>query len=121
MSTSNYTTQTDDALCEEWRQENKSPTRYLAQKNTATDSKHLRKLPVKKYTCVCMCVSSLISYDHGQQTVQLYIHSCSFSHGMHRDSFNFIILGLQKFELQKCTKIWHIYIYFNIKIFEGET
>ena len=52
--------------------------------------------------------------------------SCTFTAAfpfmaMHRDSFNFIILGLQKFELQKSTKIWHIYIYCNIKIFENET
>ena len=40
---------------------------------------------------------------------------------MHRDSFKFIIFGLQKFELQKSTKIWHIYIYFNIKILKSET
>jgi hypothetical protein len=40
---------------------------------------------------------------------------------MHRDIFKFIILGLQKFELQKSTKIWHIYTYFDIKIFESET
>ena len=71
---------------------------YLAQKNAGTDSKHLRKLPVKKYACVCMCVSSLISYDHGHQRVQLYTHSCISIHGMHSNSFNFIILGLQKFE-----------------------
>jgi hypothetical protein len=29
---------------------------YLVQKNAETDSKHLRKLPVKKYTCVYLCV-----------------------------------------------------------------
>jgi len=40
---------------------------------------------------------------------------------MYRDSFNFIILGLQKFELYKSIKVWHIYIYCNIKIFESET
>jgi hypothetical protein len=40
---------------------------------------------------------------------------------MHRDSLNFIIHGLQKFEPLKSTKIWHIYIYFNIKILESET
>jgi len=48
--------------------------------------------------------------------VQLYIHSCISIDSMHRDSFNFIIIGLQKFELYKSIKIWHIYIYFNIKI-----
>jgi hypothetical protein len=46
---------------------------------------------------LCVCVSSIISYDHGQQTAQLYIHSCIFIHGMYRDSFKFIILQLQKF------------------------
>jgi len=40
---------------------------------------------------------------------------------MHRDSFNFIILGLQKFEMYSSTKIWYIYFYFNIKLFESET
>jgi len=40
---------------------------------------------------------------------------------MHRDSFNCIMLGLQKFELYKSIKIWHIYIYCNIKVFESET
>ena len=40
---------------------------------------------------------------------------------MHRDRFNYIILGLQKFELYKSIKIWHIYIYCNIKISESET
>jgi len=40
---------------------------------------------------------------------------------MYRDSFNFIILRLQKFERYNSTKIWHIYIYFNIKIFESKT
>jgi len=79
---------------------------YLAQKNAGTDSKHFRKLPIKKYTCVCMCVSSLISYDHGQQTVQLYIHSCIFSHCMNRNSFNFIIPWT--------TEIWTAEVYQNM-------
>jgi len=39
---------------------------------------------------------------------------------MHRDTFNFIILGLHKFELLKIIKKWHIYIYCNIKLYEGE-
>jgi len=40
---------------------------------------------------------------------------------MHRDNFKFNILGLQKFELYNSTKIWHIYINFNIKISESES
>ena len=48
----------------------------------------------------CVCVSPLISfYGNEQSTVQIYIHSCISIHSMHRDSFNFIIIGLQKFEL----------------------
>jgi len=63
MSTSNYTIQIDDALCEEWQQEKGEQLEYLAQKNAGTDSKHLRKLPVKKYTvfvfvCVCFRVTT---------------------------------------------------------------
>jgi hypothetical protein len=71
---------------------------HLAQKNAGNESKPLRKLPVKQYLCVC--VSPLISfYGNEQSIVQIYIHSCISIHSMHRDSFNFIIIGLQKFEL----------------------
>ena len=60
--------------------------------------------------CVFVCVWPLISfYGNGRKALQLYIHSSIFIHGMHRDSCNFIILGLQKFELQKSTQIWHIF------------
>ena len=69
--------------------------------------------------CVYVCHHSSPSMVM-VSTVQLYIHSCIFIHGMHRDRFNFIILGLQKFELYNSTKIWHIYIYCNIKISESE-
>jgi len=40
---------------------------------------------------------------------------------MYRDSFNFINLVLQQFELYNSTKIWYIYVYCNIKISGSET
>jgi len=31
---------------------------HLAQENAGTKSQHLRKLPVKQYVCVCVCVTT---------------------------------------------------------------
>jgi hypothetical protein len=48
MSTSNYTIQIHDALCEEWRQEKKRASGTTGtKKNSGIKSKPLRKLPVK--------------------------------------------------------------------------
>ena len=60
MSTSNYTTEINDAICEEHRQRRKRETGTSGIKNAGTKSKHLRKLPAKQYLCVC--VSPLISF-----------------------------------------------------------
>jgi len=80
--------------------------------------------------CVCVCVCARMFFFFF--TTHLLLCYCSvknapihsllhFIHGMHRDSFNFIILGLHKFEVQKSTKIRHLYISCNIKIFDSET
>ena len=121
MSTSNYTIQIDDALCDEWWQEKRRATGTYG---TKKKMKELNPNTSENYllNSTSVCVWPLISfYGNSQLAVQLYIHSCIFIHGMHRDSFNFIILGLQKFEMYSSTKIWYIYFYFNIKLFESET
>ena len=52
-STSNYTIQIHDALCEKWRQEKERATGTSGTKNAGTKSKHLRKLPLKQQWCMC--------------------------------------------------------------------
>jgi hypothetical protein len=134
MSTSNYTIQIHDVKSGDKRM--RRQLEHLSQKDTGTKSKHLRKLPVKRAcvrarACVCVCVFVCVC---GGGFVFVYV--CGFVFVCHHSSpsmvtdskqrsyiftpafsfmtctylLNFIIHGLQKFELQNITKIWHIYI-----------
>jgi hypothetical protein len=107
MCTANYTIHIDDALCEEWRQKKKRASRLSGTQKCWNWFTILQKTTLKSTgMCVCVFVSPIISYDHGQHTVQLYVHFRISIHGMHRDRLNFIH-GLQKFELYNSTKTWH--------------
>jgi len=71
--------------------------------------------------CVCVChTTHFLLWQCSVNTAA--IHSLLHFHSWYaQGQLKFIILGLEKFELWKTTKLWHIYIYFNIKIFESET
>ena len=52
---------------------------HVAQENAGTKSKHLRKLPVKQYLCVCPCVCVCVRVcHHSSPSMVLVSKQCSY-------------------------------------------